>query len=143
MRKVDIPSLIDHFLNFYCLDMRRKKCTIKPAAMRSLCNYDWPGNVRELKNVIQRLLLNSTGDIDEADVKGAIITGNLRKIDKFDSNSFLSSGEILPLKEMERKFREMYFTYVRDSSESDAEAAKKLGLAPPNFHRMCKELGLK
>jgi two-component system response regulator AtoC len=143
MRKADIPSLIDYFLNFYCLDMSRKKCTIKPAAMKLLCNYDWPGNVRELKNVIQRLLLNSTADIDETDVKGALITGDLRKIDKFDSKSFLSSGEILPLKEMERKFREKYFTYVRESSESDADAAKKLGLAPPNFHRMCKELGLK
>jgi two-component system response regulator AtoC len=143
MRKTDIPPLIDHFLNFYSLDMSRKKCTIKPTAMKLLCNYDWPGNVRELKNVIQRLLLNSTGDIDETDVKAALITGDLRKIDRFDSNSLLSSGEILPLKEMERKFREKYFTYVRDASESDADAAKKLGLAPPNFHRMCKELGLK
>ena len=64
-------------------------------------------------------------------------------MDKFESNYFLNSGDILPLKEMERKFREKYFTYVRDFSESDADAAKKLGLAPPNFHRMCKELGLK
>jgi two-component system, NtrC family, response regulator AtoC len=143
MRKADIPSLINHFLNYYCIDMCMKKRTIKPAAMKLLCNYDWPGNVRELKNVIQRLLLNSTGDINEIDVKEALITGDVRKIDKFDSYSFLSSGEILPLKEMERKFREKYFTYVRDSSESDADAAKKLGLAPPNFYRMCKELGIK
>jgi two-component system, NtrC family, response regulator AtoC len=143
MRKADIPSLIDHFLNYYSIDMNIKKRTINPAAMKLLCSYDWPGNVRELKNVIQRLLLNNTGHINEIDVKEALITGNVRKIDKFDSNSFQSSGEILPLKEMERKFREKYFTYVRDSSESDADAAKKLGLAPPNFHRMCKELGLK
>jgi hypothetical protein len=44
---------------------------------------------------------------------------------------------------MDRLFREKYFAYVRAHSSSDAEAAKKLGLAPPNFHRMCKELGLK
>ena len=143
MRKADIPSLVEHFLNFYSLDMSRKKSVIKPAAMKSLSNYEWPGNVRELKNVIQRLLLNSTGDIDESDVRNSLITRDVRKMENFDSNYFLSSGDILPLKEMERKFREKYFTYVRDFSESDADAAKKLGLAPPNFHRMCKELGLK
>jgi two-component system, NtrC family, response regulator AtoC len=143
MRKADIPSLVEHFLDFYCEDMSHGKSTLKPAAMKLLCNYDWPGNVRELKNVIQRFLLNSTGEIDESDIRNALITGNVRKIENVDNNYFPNNGEILPLKEMERKFREKYFTYVRDFSESDAAAAKKLGLAPPNFYRMCKELGLK
>jgi two-component system response regulator AtoC len=44
---------------------------------------------------------------------------------------------------MERTLREKYLRYVRLHSASDAEAAKKLGLAPPNYHRMCKELGIK
>jgi hypothetical protein len=52
-------------------------------------------------------------------------------------------AEILPLKEMERYLRIQYVTYVRNKSMSDSEAARKLGLAPPNYHRMCKELGLK
>jgi hypothetical protein len=32
---------------------------------------------------------------------------------------------------------------VRSISSSDANAAEKLGIAPSNFYRMCKELGLK
>jgi hypothetical protein len=44
---------------------------------------------------------------------------------------------------MERVLREKYFRYIRANSRSDAEAAKKLGLAPPNYHRMCKEMGIK
>jgi DNA-binding IclR family transcriptional regulator len=44
---------------------------------------------------------------------------------------------------MERTVREKYFRYVRQHSATNAEAAKKLGLAPPNYHRMCKELGIK
>jgi hypothetical protein len=51
--------------------------------------------------------------------------------------------EILPWREMERILRAQYFIFVRRSSLTDAEAARKLGLAPPNFYRMCKELGLK
>jgi hypothetical protein len=44
---------------------------------------------------------------------------------------------------MENTLKKEYFIYVRDHSESDSEAAGKLGLAPPNYHRMCKEMGLK
>lgn len=51
--------------------------------------------------------------------------------------------EILPWRQMERFLRVQYFTFVRNNSLTDAEAARKLGLAPPNYYRMCKELGLK
>jgi hypothetical protein len=51
--------------------------------------------------------------------------------------------EIVPWREMERFLRVRYFTFVRKNSLTDAEAARKLGLAPPNYYRMCKELGLK
>jgi hypothetical protein len=56
---------------------------------------------------------------------------------------FMENGEMLPLKQLEKMFRQRYFKFVRDNSESDTEAAKKMGLAPPNYYRMAKELGLK
>jgi hypothetical protein len=55
----------------------------------------------------------------------------------------MNLGQVLPLKEMERIFRIKYFKYVRSISSSDSFAAERLGLAPSNFYRMCKELGLK
>ncbi len=51
--------------------------------------------------------------------------------------------EVLPWRKMERFLRLQYFTFVRINSVTDALAARKLGLAPPNYYRMCKELGLK
>jgi hypothetical protein len=62
-----------------------------------------------------------------------------------DETNFEESfmGQVLPLKEMEKVFRVKYFKYVRSISSSDSNAAEKLGLAPSNFYRMCKELGLK
>jgi hypothetical protein len=50
---------------------------------------------------------------------------------------------MISLRDIEKLLRHKYFEYVRENSVSDAEAAKKLGLAPPNFYRMSKELGLK
>jgi hypothetical protein len=51
--------------------------------------------------------------------------------------------EPLMLRDLERIVRQRYIEYIRSTSSSDAEASKKLGLAPPNYHRMCKELGIK
>jgi len=62
-----------------------------------------------------------------------------------DATAFeeMVSGQVLPLREMERLFRLRYFKYVRSISSSDSNAAEKLGIAPSNFYRMCKELGIK
>ncbi|HEY2324346.1 MAG TPA: helix-turn-helix domain-containing protein, partial [Thermoanaerobaculia bacterium] len=32
-----------------------------------LCRYDWPGNIRELRNVLERALLRSHGDVLDAE----------------------------------------------------------------------------
>src|SRR3990172_2403821 len=88
MRKADIASLVEHFLNLYSFDMSRRIPAIKPDAMKILNNYEWPGNVRELKNVVQRLLLNCTGNIDETDVKNSLITRDIRNIDKVNAINF-------------------------------------------------------
>ena len=60
-----------------------------------------------------------------------------------DLFNFKVLENIKPLRELEKSLRQKYFEFVRENSISDAEAAKKLGLAPPNYYRMSKELGLK
>ncbi|MCK9279014.1 MAG: sigma-54 dependent transcriptional regulator [Melioribacteraceae bacterium] len=143
-RVEDISVLINHFLDEISIDMGKEKPTIQPSAMKTLEEYSWPGNVRELKNFVQRLLF-----YDESNVSTEQINSMLLFSQKFVSNTqstsvvnFVNEG-LLPLKEMEKIFREKYFKYMRELSDSDAEAAKKLGLAPPNYYRMSKELGLK
>jgi hypothetical protein len=63
--------------------------------------------------------------------------------DKTNGISFPDSKKIETLKDFEKIVRAKYFAYVRSHSISDSEAAQKLGLAPPNFYRMCRELGIK
>ena len=36
-----------------------------------------------------------------------------------------------------------FLKFQRINYDSDTDAAKKLGLGPPNYYRMAKELGLK
>ncbi|MDR3627380.1 MAG: sigma-54-dependent Fis family transcriptional regulator, partial [Ignavibacteriaceae bacterium] len=94
--------------------------------------------------VIQRLSIIAENVITASDVNNALISlpGSNRK---FGTRimEFFNSGEVLPWREMENLLKSSYFTFVREQSDSDADAAKKLGLAPPNYHRMSKELGFK
>ena len=106
-----------------------------------MTNYDWTGNVRELKNVIQRLLFIADTDIKIEHIQQAIIPA-LKKDNGTGSNYF-DRNNIITWKELERDIKYKYFKFVRDNSSSDAETATKLGLAPPNYFRMSKELGLK
>ncbi|MFZ5947458.1 MAG: sigma 54-interacting transcriptional regulator [Stygiobacter sp.] len=142
-RKEDIHYLIDYFMNEFAIDMGKDVPVITQDAMKFLMNYEWPGNIRELKNLVQRLLFFEEKTIDENLIEHALGKKHSDEYTYIDGISFNSPEGILPLKQMEKMFREKYFKYVRQRSESDSEAAKKLGLAPPNYYRMCKELGLK
>jgi DNA-binding NtrC family response regulator len=144
-RKEDIPVLLDHFSSDMCLNMGREKPSIDKEAMDILINYEWPGNVRELKNIVQRLLFNDESDINALQVKIAlgIIDKEEDSVNRNSGIGFMENGKMLPLKQLEKIFRQRYFKFVRDNSDSDTEAAKKMGIAPPNYYRMAKELGLK
>jgi two-component system, NtrC family, response regulator AtoC len=139
----DVLLLFDYFIGFFSNDMGIPAPEVEPGAKEILKNYKWPGNVRELRNVAQRLLLNCEGTITAKDVSHPMILKSpMRKDEMVGMNEF-AGGPVLPLREFERLYRTNYFKYVRSISSSDSNAAEKLGLAPSNFFRMCKELGLK
>jgi DNA-binding NtrC family response regulator len=143
-RANDIPLLIDYFLSNISIDMGKDKPEITEESMNVFLKYEWPGNVRELKNVVQRILFTSELKITPQQAKRAIgIFDDLKPFNEQVFGDLFNADKILPLKDMERSLRERYFKFVRTNSNSDTEAANKLGLAPPNYFRMCKELGLK
>jgi two-component system response regulator AtoC len=140
----DISHLVKYFLLKFSRDMSREMPEIGKKALQQLERYHWPGNVRELQNIVQRLILKTDGIIDEKDVNAIIgFPDELEIHDDSKDHRNWNPQNILPLREMENDFRQRYFNFVRQHSGSDAEAARKLGLAPPNYYRMCKELGIK
>jgi len=120
-----------------------EKLDLEEDAKQILINYKWPGNVRELRNVVQRLILNVDTKITAKDLSNPLILRNNVVPKNSARIEEMHFDEVLPLKEIERQFRIKYFKYVKSISSNDSSAADKLGLAPSNFYRMCKELGLK
>ena len=60
-RKEDIPLLVDHFIEKFNIEMKKKIEGISPEALNSIMAYIWPGNVRELENTIERAMVITKG----------------------------------------------------------------------------------
>jgi two-component system response regulator AtoC len=66
-RREDVPLLINHYVDGFNLEFRKKIRGVTPAALNALEGYGWPGNVRELRNAVERAMLLADGvDLTEA-----------------------------------------------------------------------------
>jgi two-component system response regulator HydG len=61
----DILLLAHHFATRFAQEFGKPIPRFSDNALQVLRNYHWPGNVRELENVVQRLVVMTSGDIIE------------------------------------------------------------------------------
>jgi two-component system, NtrC family, nitrogen regulation response regulator NtrX len=62
-RKEDIPLLINHFVVRFAAENGKRPKTVSVEALAYFLSYDWPGNIRELRNMVERLVIMTPGDI--------------------------------------------------------------------------------
>jgi DNA-binding NtrC family response regulator len=62
-RPLEILPLASRFLQGAAKKLGRPTPTLSEEAAHLLARYSWPGNVRELKNVIERAVVLSSGDV--------------------------------------------------------------------------------
>jgi two-component system response regulator AtoC len=80
-RIVDLPNLVEYFLDMYCRKFGSSVPPLSQDSLRVLQHYHWPGNIRELENVIRRYaifgteesitseLLDSSGNVINAEIE--------------------------------------------------------------------------
>ena len=61
-RITDLPLLVAHFLDLLNQKYRRTR-RLTPDAMALLSDYVWPGNIRELRNVLERVYVETVGEV--------------------------------------------------------------------------------
>ena len=66
-RRQDIPALVETFLDELSRSNAVPRKSIVPETMAALQAYQWPGNVRELKNILESVLVSSSGDVIRLD----------------------------------------------------------------------------
>jgi len=56
-RSEDIPLLVNHFIEKFGQDAKRRLEGIQAEALAALECHDWPGNIRELEHMIERAVI--------------------------------------------------------------------------------------
>jgi two-component system response regulator AtoC len=62
-RPEDIPLLTQYFVETYGKEFKRPVKGVSQAAEAAIKAHGWPGNVRELRNLVERAVLLSEGDV--------------------------------------------------------------------------------
>jgi PAS domain S-box-containing protein len=62
-RRTDIPILVHHFVHKHSVRMNKHIDIVPDETMTVLQEWNWPGNIRELENMIERMVILSTGPV--------------------------------------------------------------------------------
>jgi len=62
-RSEDIPLLVEHFIRLFSGENGKRPMTMSVEALAYFLSYDWPGNVRELRNMVERLVIMTPGEV--------------------------------------------------------------------------------
>jgi DNA-binding NtrC family response regulator len=74
-RPDDIPVLARHFMEELCHTYGMEVKTFSHEALEALKQVNWTGNIRELRNVIERLVILTSGQVERDDVQAYANTG--------------------------------------------------------------------
>ena len=66
-RRDDIPQLTERFLARFSAESGSAPKRLSATSLEKLVAYPWPGNVRELKNIVERLVLMTPGEVIEVE----------------------------------------------------------------------------
>jgi NtrC-family two-component system response regulator AlgB len=128
-RQEDILPLAERLLAFFARQNHRRILGFTAAARAALQHYHWPGNIRELRNVIERAVLLSQGEI--------IGVENM-PIHLAAAPAEPKVGDLVSLEIIE----EMHIRQVLAAAKSLEEAARILGMDPVTLWRRRKKYGL-
>lgn len=123
-------SFLDEFNKSYGTN-----CELDYQALQSLLTYDWPGNVRELRNVIERMVINSTIEGLPYVRPGAESDGSQTVSYKIFKLLSLKGT----LKEVMQQVEKQYIKYVLDECGGKiGKAAERLGISRTILYRKLK-----
>jgi transcriptional regulator with PAS, ATPase and Fis domain len=151
-RKEDIPDLVDHFLEQFNREFKKKTKGVTEEAMACLTRHDWPGNVRELRNVIERvMILEDRAEVDVADLPEDIVHRADLAADEdvvADPSGAVtaSAAALIRLPEAGVSLRDVQFELVRQALErtggNQTKAAQLLRISRDALRYKMKSFGL-
>lgn len=135
-RKEDIPMLVEHFVNYFSEENNFRKKDFSARVIEIFRNYEWKGNVRELRNLVERLLIMSLGNI----VKESDLPDHMRSQDPEAGFSFV---EILLWKEFKQKSEKIFLEEkLKQFNYNIAKTAREIQLPRSNLYKKIESSGI-
>lgn len=140
-RPEDISHLTDSFIRKYNEKFGMNKY-MDEEAKESLAAHKWPGNIRELENVVQRLLIASSGDaISVIDVVKELDGKLMGGVDTSLPGESDEGGSI-DLTSMVEAFEKNIIQQAIEKYGSTRKAAKAIGISQTQFVRKKNKYGI-
>jgi DNA-binding NtrC family response regulator len=136
-RRDDVPLLLEHYLQTYAKEHKRKKLLYSKEAWEQLMRYDYPGNIRELENIVQRSIILSRGDIITTEDLPIVVRGSMKE------NANLTQGIQSFSEQIEKLEKDLIFEALRINKNNQSKAAEQLGLSERNLRYKLKKWGIK
>jgi len=140
-RREDIPLLIRDFLERFRSKGSGPK-EFSPEAVQMLMRYHWPGNIRELKNMVERLIIMSSGPVIQAeDVR--LFSGTAGIETAALPSDAVTDYRHLAFKEARKQFE---YDYLRarllENQGNVSRTAQQIGIERSHLHKKVKSLGI-
>jgi DNA-binding NtrC family response regulator len=137
-RKEDIPLLAKHFLDKFNTAFNKKIPGFSEKALDVLTRYHWPGNIRELENLVERIVVLSTGNekIDLKDIPLEILMNSGQNIQERE----VKEGGLLKIREAIEK--RIILNILEASQWNQSETAKILKVNRNTLLQKAKQLGI-
>ncbi len=134
----DIDLLVPHFIRKTNFQMHTRIEGVTREGLSFLAKHHWPGNIRELENLIVKAAIASkdrllTRDSLDAALQGAAPAGPC------PDGIMPPAGELVPLKEIERRYIEFVYRSCRHHKGNTAAA---LGITRPTLDKKLEEYGI-
>ena len=132
-RRGDIPALARAFVEEFCRESGARPKELAARAIARLEAYPWPGNVRELRNLMERLVLMTTGPrIVEADLPDSVRAGARSE-----------PGDPATLDEARKSFeRDYLMARLEEHGWNISRTAEAVGMARESLSRKIRQLGI-
>ncbi len=131
-RPLDIPLLIDYFLNKQAEKTQSPPFNITSEALALLTAYSWPGNVRELENALERAIALAEGFV----LTPQDLPERIQNSDKTSVVLTKAKTARLTLHELEKEY---IFETLRLTNGNKSRAAEILGFDRRTLHRKLDE----
>ena len=126
----DIPLLLDFFLDYFCKQSNKPNLGYSKDFLKQLESYEWNGNIRELKNVVERAVIISDGELEIASLPSNVQESTPLKSQQLSAFSMAS---------IEKLHIQKVLNYCKGNK---AETARLLEIGIATLYRKIGEYGL-